>query len=190
MFGKMRWAKIDHRLDCERHAGFHGPDGLVPRIMRNVRCAMEEFVHAMTGIRPYNATAIGLCDWFYGLSDVPEECTRLAHLDGFVEAFTSDFYKFSVLIRYLSDWIGGIEIAMHSIVIEGHVKIHDVAFNQFSLIRDTVADDFVDGSANRFRKLSIIQGGGVRVPVESSLMNNCIDFIRRYTRFHVLGCEI
>ena len=50
---------------------------------------------------------------------------------------------------------------MEAVVVEGDVEVDDVAFEEDALVGDAVADYFVDGGADGFGEVDVVEGGGV-----------------------------
>jgi hypothetical protein len=50
---------------------------------------------------------------------------------------------------------------MEAAVVEGDVDVEDVAVLEGALVGDAVADDFVDGCADRFGEVAVVQRGRV-----------------------------
>ena len=64
-----------------------------------------------------------------------------------------------------ADVVGFVEVAVVAAVVEGDVEVHDVAIKEGSLVGDPVADHFVDGGADGFGKVHVVEGGGVGLMV-------------------------
>lgn len=85
-------------------------------------------------------------------------------LDCFVEAFAGGFDDAdggrvgAGLFAYVVCFV---EVAVEAVVVEGDVEVDDVAFEEDALVGDAVADNFVDGGADGFGEVDVVEGGGV-----------------------------
>lgn len=73
-----------------------------------------------------------------------------AYGDGCIETFacdTDEFHGVGVRFGFGTNREGGVEIAVVAFVEEGDVDVEDIAVVEWTLIRDAVADHFVDGAA-------------------------------------------
>lgn len=86
--------------------------------------------------------------------------------------------------------------------------VDDVSLLKFSLVRDTVADDFIDRSktiqvwsshgislkqylrADRFRELTVVQRRRVRITLDACVVHNLVDVIRRNAWFDSRRCDV
>lgn len=118
----------------------------------------------MSAVSFDDAAASTLGVFFNHAARVAEGHAWFDELDGFVEAFTGGF----------DDADGGrigagkgayvvcfVEVAVEAVVVEGDVEVDDVAFEEDALVRDAVADYFVDGGADRFREVDVVEAGRV-----------------------------
>ena len=118
----------------------------------------------MSAVRFDDAAALALGVFFNHAAGVAEGHAWFDELDGFVEAFAGGF----------DDADGGriragkgahvvcfVEVAVEAVVVEGDVEVNDVAFEEDALVWDAVADDFVNGGADGFGEVDVVEGGGI-----------------------------
>jgi len=77
-------AYADHWLDGKTHAWLCLSDGLVLRVVRNIRCAMEELIYAVSTVGPNHTTILTLCMLFDHIAILAEERAWLHNLNGLV----------------------------------------------------------------------------------------------------------
>jgi hypothetical protein len=137
----------DHGLNSEAHSGLRCSDRLVLRIMRNVGCAVEKLVDAVSTVGPDYAAVLALCMLLDDIAVVTEESARLDHLDSLSQAFSRCLryaYCIRVCQRLVANVVCLVEITVEAAVVEGHIDVEDVAVLENSLIGDTVANNLVD----------------------------------------------
>ena len=117
-----------------------------------------------------NAAVSALGVFFNHASRVAEGHAWFDELDGFVEAFAGGFDDADggrVGAGLFAHIVCFVEVAVEAVVVERDVEVDDVAFEEDALVGDAVADDFVDGGADGFGKVDVVEGGGV------GLCTNC-----------------
>lgn len=67
-----------------------------------------------------------------------------------------------------------IEIRMHVFIIDGNVEIDNVAFLQRAVIRDSMANHFIDRRANGLWELPVVQRGGIGSFFDDELMDGLV----------------
>lgn len=156
-------AERNHRLDSEAHARLRLADGLVLGVMRHVGCAVEALVDAVATVGLDDAAVVALGDLLDRVAVVAEERAGLDELDRLGEAVAGgldDAHGVRVLVGF-ADVVGLVQVAVEAAVVEGDVDVEDVAVLEGALVGDTVADDFVDGCADRFGEVAVVQRGRV-----------------------------
>lgn len=153
-------ARADHRLDRETHTRLGDPHGLVLGVMRDVGGAVEEGVDTMAAIGRDDGAVVGFGVLFDGVADVAEGEARLDRFDGEAGAFARGFDEVDVcgVEGGGADVVGFVEVAVVAVVVEGDVEVDDVAVEEDAGVRDTVADDFVDGGAEGFGEVLVVEG--------------------------------
>lgn len=94
----------------------------------------------------------------YG-AGVAEGHARFDEFDGFVEAFAGGFDDADggrVGAGKGSDVVCFVEVAVEAVVVEGDVKVDNVAFEEEALVGDPVANYFVDGGADGFGEVDVV----------------------------------
>ena len=117
-----------------------------------------------------DAAASTLGVFFNHGARVAEGHARFDELDGFVEAFARGFDDADGGRIRAGKWayiICFVEVAVEAVVVEGDVEVYDVAFEEDALVGDAVADYFVDGGADGFGEVNVVEAGGV------GLCTNC-----------------
>ena len=113
-------AQRDHRLDRERHPRLRLADCLVLRIMRYIRRAMEELVHAVPAVRLDDGAIALFSGLFDDVSVVSEQSTGLDECDGCVEAVSRGLNNAHIVWVLGGLWanvVGLIQISVEAIVI-------------------------------------------------------------------------
>jgi hypothetical protein len=153
-----------HRLNRKRHARPTLAHRLVLPVMWHVRRTMEERIDSVPAVRLDDTEILRLRVF---LDDVPELLDRHAGFDvrnGSVEALAGGFDEADVGgvgAGFVADVVGFVEVAVVAFVEEGNVEVEDVAVLEDAGVGDAVADDFVDGGAEGFGKVVVIEGGWV-----------------------------
>lgn len=120
---------------------------------------MELRVYAVTDVCLYGTAAFGLCVRFNYVAVVAEQSAWFGERDGVVETLAGGFdHADGVRICGCgTDVVGLIDVAVEAAVVEGDVQIYNVAVFEHTLVRDAVADDFVDGRADRLGKVVVVE---------------------------------
>lgn len=125
---------------------------------------MEQAVDAVANVRLDDVALLRLGVLVDGGAKVAEEDTRFDHRDGVVQAGArrfDDTHRVGVVTGLLADVVCLVEVAVVAVVVEGDIDVQDVAVDEDALVGDAVADDFVDGSAYRFREVAVVQRRGI-----------------------------
>ena len=102
--------------------------------------------------------------FFYYAAGVAEGHAWFDELDGFIEAFAGGFDDADgggIGAGEGADVVCFVEVAVEAVVVKGDVEVDDVAFEEDALVGDAVADDFIDGGADGFGEIDVVEGGGV-----------------------------
>ena len=108
-----------------------------------------------------NCVIIVLPIFFYEFrNDVAElsvHGARFTNRDSFFQTFIGfgdqKFARFSDL----ANQIGLVEVDMNSIFVDSYVEVDNITVFERSAIRNAVADDLVDGGAERFREFEVVE---------------------------------
>ncbi len=77
-----------------------------------------------------------------------------------------------------------------SLIVDGNINVDDITVLNFSVIRNTVTDDFVDRRADTFGKVVVIQRRWVAATFDRGLMDDPVNLIRGYARPECLTSDI
>jgi hypothetical protein len=125
---------------------------------------MEQLVDAVAAVSLYDATFSFSCDGFDDSAVGAEQCTGLDCRNGGIECITRTFHN-SDVVRIgkclVADVVRLVQIAMESTVVKCDVDVDNVAILKRSVVRNSVADDFIDRGADGFGEVAVIEGRGV-----------------------------
>lgn len=156
--------QIDHRLNCKAHSLLRHPSRLVILIMRNIWRAVEKLIDTVSDIRLHNIALLALRMLVNCVTEVPKRHTRLHHSDSLVETLSRGLdhaHGIRVVSSFLADVISFVEVSVKAFVVERYVDVKNVAVDELALVGNAVADDFVEGGADGFGEVAVVQGGGV-----------------------------
>ena len=124
---------------------------------------MEESVDAVADICRDDGASVLFSVRFDGIADLTEGETRLYGVDGEAEALAGGFYEVDVagVQGRGPDVVGFVEVAVVAAVVEGDVEVDDVAVEEDAGVRDAVTDYFVDGGADGFGEVVVVEGGWI-----------------------------
>ena len=77
---------------------------------------------------------------------------------------------------------------MHAVQVGGDVQVEDVAVLQHRGVRDTVADDLIQGSAHGLGVAAVVNGRGVGAVIADVLVNQHINLIGGGAGYTNFGC--
>ena len=120
---------------------------------------MEQLIDAVPTIRFNDATVARLGVLLDDAARLAEQHSRFHELDGLVEAFAArldDADGVWIGEGFGAYIVGFVEVAVEAAVIEGYVEVDDVAVLQDALVRDAVADGFVDGDGDGFGEVNVV----------------------------------
>lgn len=157
---------VDHGLDGEAHTGLGNTNGLVLRVVRNVRSAVEQLVDTVTAVALDYTAVPGLGVLLDHITRVAEQHARLHQLDGLVQALTrrlNHAHRIRVGLGLVTDIVGLVDVSVETVVVQRDINVDNVAVLEGSLVGDTVADNLVDGRADRLGEVVVVEGRGVRL---------------------------
>lgn len=146
--------------------------------MRNVWRAVEQIVNTVPAECSHNREPILLCVVFNDLSKVSVSHTGFSyinsysvytrcileaqvfphtHLNGHLQTFTSSINQLAALFVNIANEIRFVQVSVVSVQVAGHIEIDNIAILQWSLIWDTVTNDFVDRCTARLGEVVIVQ---------------------------------
>lgn len=153
-------ACVDHRLDSNALSLFELAHSFAVRVMRNVWRWVKQRVDAVANEVADHVASLGFGVRLNDIANVSDQCSGLYKLDRLVEALPcslDDQYRFRISLGFVAYVVGLVQIAVVPAVIKGDVDVQDVAIDEGSLVWNTVADDLVEGSANRFGEVVVVE---------------------------------
>lgn len=66
---------------------------------------------------------------------------------------------------------------METILVDCHVKVNNITFLKWSGVRDTMADDLINGCATAAREPIVVQRRGIATLLDDEFVNNSINFL-------------
>ena len=143
-------AQSNHGLNCKSHARLALANRLILCVVRDVGRAVEQLVDAMATVCANDTTVLGLGVLLNDVAEFTDQGAGLDSLDSLVKTLTSAFDYADVIgvgLGAVTNVVGFVKIGMVTFVVQSDVDVEDVPIEQDSLIRNTVANDFVDGCA-------------------------------------------
>jgi hypothetical protein len=169
--------------------------------MRNVGSAMEKIIDTMSTECSNNRETVLLCVVFNNFAKVTVSHTRFSydggfslkllcptkaflffqstsfpptHINGLLQTFSSSVNEFSTLLIDVTHQIRCIQISMVSVIKARDIKVDDIAFFQRSLIRNTMADDFIHRCTAGLGEIVIVQGRWICSALDSCFVDNSV----------------
>lgn len=176
-------AGVDHWFDGEDHAGRHGDVDtvfVVGNFGRFVKGDADSVADELVDHR----TFMGSCVFFDRIADMIDRNAWFADRDRAAKAFVGnidDPFFFLGNFPYGDHFAAIAEVAVHD---RGDVDIQDISFLKRAVIRDAVADHFVEGGADRFRIRGspIPKVGGDRMRFVMKPDREAVQIVCRYAR--------
>src|SRR3546814_6145427 len=91
-----------------------------------------------------------------------------------ISDWSSDVCSSDLLGVDVADEERGVGVAVHAIEEDRDVEVDDVAVGQRSVVGDAVADDLVDGCAQRLREAAVVAGSRVAAAVDAGLVADSV----------------
>lgn len=154
----------NHRLDGEGHARFRFARRLVLCIVRDVGCTVEERVDPMATVRPDGATAPGLRVLLNDVAELPDRGAWLHSLYRQVKAFASRLdhpHRVRISLCLIAYVVRLVQVAVVALMVKCDVEVEDVAVEQYTLVWNTMADDFVRRGADRLGEVIVVKRRGI-----------------------------
>lgn len=152
-----------HRLDGKTHPRLRNAHGLVFRVMRNIRRTVEQRIDTMPAIRRNDRAFLLLGVFFYRVADVAEGEAWFDGFDGKPKTFAGGFDQVDICFVQAcgANVVGFVEVTVVAAVVEGDVEVDYIAIEENSGVGNTVADYFVDGGADGFWEVHVVEGRGI-----------------------------
>lgn len=155
---------------------------LVLVVVRNIGYRVKQASNSMPTIGSHHTAFVGTCNLVNRRSQISVKSSRFHHRQGRRQTFKGCLHKFLSIGIHLSNTKCLIQISMVSTLVVGRdINIHNITVFDFSIIRNSVTNDLVNGSANTLGKIVIIQGRRITSSFYRCFVNDAIDFIRRRT---------
>mmetsp|Transcript_33983 Transcript_33983/g.53046 ORF Transcript_33983/g.53046 Transcript_33983/m.53046 type:complete len:224 (+) Transcript_33983:1-672(+) len=151
--------------------------------MWHIRDGVEQTTDAVATIRPNDATFVGARHLLNGRSKISIQRPRFHQRQGGGQTIKRRFHDPSPIFIHVTNAKGFVKITVVSTqIVRRHVNVDDIPVLNFSIIRNTVTDHFVDGGTDRFWEIVVIQRGGITTSFQTRLVYDSIDLIRRHPR--------
>lgn len=163
-------AQRNHGLDGKAHSGLCRSDGLILGVVGDVRRAMEELVDAVAAVRLDHTAVPLLRQLLNNVAWIAEQHPRLHDLDRLIQRVAcrlDDANRVRICKRLVTNVVCLVNIAVESFMVERNVDVKDVAILQNALVGNTVANDFVQGGADRLREVAVVKRRWVRLSTMS-----------------------
>ena len=141
-------AQSNHGLNRKGHARLAFANRLVLGVVRNVGRAVEKLVDTVTTVRANDTAVLGLGVLLDNITEFTDQSARLNSLDSLIETLASAFNYANVIrvgLGAIANVVRLVKIGVVAVVVQGDVDVENVTVEQDSLIRNAVANDFVDG---------------------------------------------
>jgi hypothetical protein len=141
--------------------------------MGDVRRTVEYAVDTVAAISLDDGAAAGFGVFFDDVAEVAKGGARFDGGDGEGEAFPRGFDEFDEFLigeGFVADVVGFVQVTVVAFVVEGYVKIEDVAVEEDAAVGNAVADYFVGGGADGLREVVVVEGGGVGLRMSTEVV--------------------
>ncbi len=157
------FAGVDHWLDRKGHALPQCLPGARLPVVQYLRFFVEGVADTMATEITHYGVVIFFCVSLYNVAYVAEGRAWAHHLDGLVQALLGDAHQALGMCRGFAGKEHFAGVAVPAILDDGDVDINDVAlFQGLAVGWYTVADHFVDRSADGFGEAAVAEAGGNR----------------------------
>lgn len=141
-------AQGNHGLDSKGHSRLAFADCLVLGVVGDVGRAVEQLADSVAAVGS-DDTAVSLLGVLLdNVSKLSDESTGLHSLNRLFQALScrlDDTDGVGVRLSSVANVVCLVQIGMVAFVVEGNIDVENIAVEENTLIRNTVADDFVDG---------------------------------------------
>jgi hypothetical protein len=107
---------------------------------------MKELVDAMATVGLYDTAIMALGVVLYHVPGISKEHARFHDVNRLFQAFSSCLdhaYRVRIRPRSFAHIVSLIEIAVEAFVVKRDVEVEDITIKKYSLIRYTMADNFI-----------------------------------------------
>src|SRR5262249_2156292 len=120
-----------------------------------------------------------------GVADVTQGRARLDDLDAAHHRFVGDVDQLLRLHADLADAEHAAGVTMPAVEDDGDVDVEDIAVLQLLVAGNAVADDMVDGGADRLRETAVVQGRRNGAAPDDEVVAQAVEFARGDARLDV-----
>lgn len=182
---------VDHRFDCERHAGGHSSTSAAFVDVLDPRLSVKLASDPVTTKRFDDPVAVLLRrELVDDGSDVPNPFSRRDFANPEPHRMAGDVDEAECGLTHFPDRVHFRRVAMKSVENDGDVDIDDVPFDEGAWAGNPVTDHFVDGRADRLGKALVVERRWDRVVFNNEVVTQLVEFVGRDTRRHVGGDKV
>jgi hypothetical protein len=157
-------AQSNHGLNGEGHSGLALSNSLVLGVVRDVGRTMEKLADSVATVSSDNAAVVLLGMLLNNVTKFSDQSAGLNGLDRLIQALScrlNHTNSIGVGLGLVSNVISLVQIGVVSFMVQGNIDVENIAIKQNALVRNTVADDFVNGRAARLGEVVVVQRRGV-----------------------------
>src|SRR5471032_1325744 len=159
----MAFARVQHGLDGEDHAGFQLQALARITVVQDLRLIVIHLADAVPAVLANHAEAVAFGNGLNRMTNVAQRGAGTHRTDAGAHGLVSGLDQPPRLRARLADKVHAAGVAKPAVFDDGDVDIHDVAILKHPARRDAVADHFVDRSTHGFREAVItdVTGNGL-----------------------------
>jgi len=157
-------AQSNHGLNGEGHPGLALSNSLVLGVVRDVGRTMEKLADSVATVSSDNAAVVLLGMLLNNVTKFSDQSAGLNGLDRLIQALScrlNHTNSIGVGLGFVSNVISLVQIGVVSFMVQGNIDVENITVKQNALVRNTVADDFVNGRAARLGEVVVVQRRGV-----------------------------
>mmetsp|Transcript_7387 Transcript_7387/g.21654 ORF Transcript_7387/g.21654 Transcript_7387/m.21654 type:complete len:241 (-) Transcript_7387:233-955(-) len=174
-----RHSQVDHWLHSEDVANLHRSLGLVLVVMRDVRDGVKQCADSVTAISSVDAAFVRHGLFVDGRTQIAVQRAWPHQSKCGCQTFECRPNKALSVSVDLANTECFVEITVVSAqIVRRHIDVDNVSILNFSVIRNSMTNDFVDAGADRFWEVVVIQRRRVAHAFHACFVDNAINFIR------------
>src|SRR5882724_13192757 len=187
----MALARIDHRLDCERHSLLQLEPGTRLAVVQDLRVLVIHTADAVAAILAHDRVVALFDEGLNGVPDITEPGARFHRFDSAPHGFEAGLCQPLCVGRRFADEIHPAGIPVETIPDNGDVNVDDVASLEPFVIRYPVTHHVVHGRANGLGKTAVIQVCGNRsLHIDDVVVADAIEFLSSDAGYDVLADHV
>src|SRR5699024_7672628 len=175
-------ARVQHRLDGERHSRLHHGGGAGIVEVRDDQPGVERGADAMPGELTHHAVAEPFGVGLDHPADDVELSSGCDRLDAAVHRRTGALDQVSDLGGDVTDAEGRVRVPVHAVKVGGDVDVDDVTLAEHGRVGDAVADHLVDAGTQRLGETAVLQRRWVGAVVEQVAVSDRVELVGGDTR--------